>query len=181
MAKSPASTPNATTADAKKARASATRSARTTKAKVEDAAEKTAAAASASVKAKADTIREEAQRKAGEIGDEVSRMYNQASERAVDAARQGKTRAAEGLESLSRIIGGSAESVDDRFGTQYGDFARNAASKVSELAGSLEQTDIDEMVDATREFVRKSPAVAIGSAAVVGFMLARLLSGKRDA
>lgn len=181
MAKSPASNSTTASAAAKKARTTAARSARTTKAKVEDAAEKTAESATASVKAKAESIREEAQRKAGEIGDEVSRMYSQASDRAVDAARQGKTKAAEGLESLSRIIGGSAESVDDRFGTQYGDFARNAATKVSELAGSLEQTDIDEMVNATRDFVRKSPAVAIGSAAVVGFMLARLLSGKNDA
>ena len=126
-----------------------------------------------------DTIRAEAQRKAGEIGDEVGKLYERASERAMDVARQGKTKAAEGLESLARVIDDSASRVDDRLGQQYGDFARSAATTVANLAGTLDQQDLDELIASTREFVKKSPAVAIGSAAVVGFMLARLLrSGK---
>lgn len=127
-----------------------------------------------------DTIRNEAQRKAGEIGDEMGRLYGQATARARDAANQGKNKAAEGLEGLAKMIDDSANAVDDKLGSQYGDYARSAAQTVANLAGTLEQKDVDELVDATREFVRKSPAVAIGSAAVVGFMLARLLSGRRD-
>ncbi|MCC7394385.1 MAG: hypothetical protein IT553_05980 [Sphingomonadaceae bacterium] len=133
------------------------------------------------VKAKAESIRAEATRKAGEIGDEVSRLYGEATDKARDAARHGKTRAAEGLEGLAKIIHDSASTVDDKVGEQYGDFARSAATKVSELAGALDEKDLDELVEATRDFVRKSPAVAIGSAAVVGFMLARLLRSGRDA
>ena len=127
--------------------------------------------------ATADTIRNEAQRKASEIGDEVSRLAGQAGDRARDLARQGKDKAAGGLESLARVIDDSAVTVDDKLGKQYGDFARSAAATVAGLAGTLEQKDLDELVEATREFVKKSPAVAIGSAAVVGFMLARLMRG----
>lgn len=127
-----------------------------------------------------ETIRSEATRKANEIGEEVGRLYGQASERALDVARTGKSRAAEGLESLAKVIEDSAGTVDDKLGSQYGDFARSAASTVTGLAGQLEEKDIEELVEATRDFVRKSPAVAIGSAAVVGFMLARLLRGKSD-
>lgn len=134
-----------------------------------------------SVAGTADTIRSEATRKAGEIGDEVGRLYNQATEKALDAARQGKTRAAEGLESLARVIDDSATTVDDKLGTQYGDFARSAAQTVANLAGTLDEKDLEDLVASTRDFVRKSPAVAIGSAAVVGFMLARLLRGNKDA
>lgn len=123
-------------------------------------------------------IRAEAQRKASEIGDEVGRIYGEAGERAMDAARTGKTKAAEGLEALAKAIEGSASQVDDKLGTQYGDFARSAAETVAGLAGTLEQKDIDELVASTRDFVKKSPAVAIGSAAVVGFMLARLLRNR---
>lgn len=130
------------------------------------------------VSATADTIRTEAQRKVTEIGDEVSRLYAQAGGRARDAANEGKHRAAGGLDSLAKIIEDSAAEVDDRLGKQYGDYARSAAQTVASLAGTLDEKDLDELVTATRDFVRKSPAVAIGSAAVVGFMLARLLRSR---
>ena len=132
------------------------------------------------ISASTETIRAEAQRKAGEIGDEVTRLYGQASDRALEAARAGKTRAAGGLENLARAIDDSAATVDDKLGKQYGDFARSAAQQVASLAGTLDEQDLDELVASTRDFVRKSPAVAIGSAAVVGFMLARLLRGGRN-
>jgi ElaB/YqjD/DUF883 family membrane-anchored ribosome-binding protein len=129
------------------------------------------------LRSKAEGIRAEATRKAGEIGDEVSKLAGQAGDRARDLANQGKGKAATGLEALAKAIEDSAGTVDDRLGQQYGDFARSAAGTVAGLAGKLDQQDIDELVASTRDFVKKSPAVAIGSAAVVGFMLARLLRG----
>lgn len=179
MAKAPAKTTSAAAKPARRAPAKAT---------AKPAAKKPAARSTTpkspireQLSATSDTIRSEATRKAGEIGDEVGRLYGQATERARDAARQGKHKAAEGLESLAKVIEDSAGTVDDKLGAQYGDFARSAAQTVANLAGTLEQKDIEELVDATRDFVRKSPAVAIGSAAVVGFMLARLLKGGRGA
>lgn len=129
------------------------------------------------IAATTDTIRVEAQRKASEIGDEVGKLAAQASDRARSVATQGKTRAAEGLESLAKVIDDSAPQVDETLGKQYGDFARSAAQTVAGLAESLDEKDLDELLAATRDFVRKSPAVTIGSAAVVGFMLARMLRG----
>ena len=129
------------------------------------------------VRAKAEGIRAEATRKAGEIGEEVTKLAGQAGERARDLANQGKHKAAVGLESLAQAIDDSAGNVDEKLGKQYGDFARSAASTLAGLGGKLDQKDLDELVESTREFVKKSPAVAIGSAAVVGFMLARLLRG----
>jgi ElaB/YqjD/DUF883 family membrane-anchored ribosome-binding protein len=131
------------------------------------------------ISATTDTIRAEAQRKASEIGDEMGKLASQAGDRARSVANQGKTRAAESLESLAKVIDDSALQVDDKLGKQYGDFARSAASTVAGLAETLDEKDLDELVAATRDFVRKSPAVAIGSAAVVGFMLARMLRAKK--
>lgn len=182
MAKSPASGKGASAKPAKKPAAKTTASKPAPKrAKAEPAARTSRAAIRESLTGTADTIRNEATRKAGEIGDEVGRLYNQATEKALDAARQGKTRAAESLESLAKVIDDSAGAVDDKLGTQYGDFARSAAQTVGKLAEQLDEKDLEELVASTRDFVRKSPAVAIGSAAVVGFMLARLLRGNKDA
>lgn len=125
-----------------------------------------------------DTIRAEAQRKASELSDEFGRLTTQASDKAKDLATKGKSKAAEGLESLATLIGDSSTQVDEKLGKQYGDFARSAAQTVSGLAGSIDEKDFEELMAEARDFVRKSPAVAIGSAAVVGFMLARLLRSK---
>src|SRR3546814_14283600 len=69
----------------------------------------------------------------------------------------------------------SAGTVDDKFGKQYGDYARSAASTVAGLASTLDQKDLEELAASTRDFVKKSPAVAVGAAAVIGFGLARML------
>lgn len=185
--------PDTTTPAAKPARkkrasavaAEATAAAATATAAVSAAADNAAAATVAGTSAikdqiiaTRDTIRDEAQRKAGEIGEEVSKLYSQAGDRARDAANLGKSKAAEGLESLAKVIEDSAPQVDGTLGKTYGDFARSAAQSVGNLAGTLEEKDIEELVASTRDFVRNSPAVAIGGAAVIGFMLARLLRSR---
>jgi ElaB/YqjD/DUF883 family membrane-anchored ribosome-binding protein len=62
-------------------------------------------------------------------------------------------------------------------GPQYGDYARKAAESVAGTARSLDDKDVDQLVADARDFVRKSPAVALGAAALVGFVLMRLARG----
>src|SRR3546814_19644781 len=66
-------------------------------------------------------------------------------------------------------------SVDEKLGAQYGDYARSAAQSLSGFSQSLDAKAIDQLLDEARDFVRKSPAIAIGTAAAVGFVLARLV------
>ncbi len=74
-----------------------------------------------------------------------------------------------------------AKTVDDRLGKQYGDYARRAASAVSNVADTLKGKEIDDLVADTRKFVREKPAIAIGAAAAIGFVLTRLFrSGSSD-
>ena len=58
---------------------------------------------------------------------------------------------------------------------EYGDYARKAAGAIEDAANSLAAKDADELIDDTRNFVRKSPGVALAGAAIVGFALARLI------
>ncbi len=62
----------------------------------------------------------------------------------------------------------------------YGDYAHRASGAVSGFADNVRDKDVDDLIDDTREFVRKSPAVAIGIAAVVGFALVRLIKTGLD-
>ena len=43
------------------------------------------------------------------------------------------------------------------------------------FADKVRDKSVDDMIDDTRDFVRKSPAIAIGIAAVAGFALIRLI------
>ncbi len=124
-----------------------------------------------------DSVSKLANEKAAQLKSEAARMTEDAGARAKVMARDGKDKAAGAIASLAKYIDESASSVDDRLGDQYGEYARTAAASIASLAATVEKQDVDELIDNTREFVRKSPAIAIGGAAVVGFIMARMLRG----
>jgi ElaB/YqjD/DUF883 family membrane-anchored ribosome-binding protein len=107
--------------------------------------------------------------------DELSKIKQQASEKARDAANRGKDRAAEAMDGISKLIRESADTIDEKVGKQYGDYARSAADSVDGFANKVDSQDVDALVEEARHFVRKSPAVAIGAAAAIGFVLARIV------
>ncbi len=102
-------------------------------------------------------------------------ISGQAAGKARDLVGQGIERSAEALANVSRLVGDTADGLDERLGAEYGDYARRAASAIEDAANSMASKDADELIDDTRNFVRKSPGVALAGAAVVGFALARLI------
>lgn len=112
--------------------------------------------------------------------DEAKTYAGQAREKGAALAVEGKTRASDALTTLGKTISDNAATIDEKLGVQYGDYARSAARSIQETAAKLEAKDLAELGDDMKEFVRKSPGVAIGVAAVAGFAIAKLLSGKSD-
>ena len=116
-----------------------------------------------------------------QLREQVSALRDQAGGKVRDFADGGKTRASDLLEELSRVVADTADSIDQRLGNNYGEYARKASDGVSNLAGTLRTKDVDELYDNVRDAVRKSPGVALGVAAVLGFTLVRLVkSGLED-
>jgi hypothetical protein len=115
----------------------------------------------------------------GGVGEQLKgQIYNlrdQAGGKVRTFAEDGKSRATDVLEELSRVVADTADSIDERLGNNYGEYARKAADSVAGLAENLRSRDVDELYDNVRSAVRKSPGVAIGIAAVVGFTLVRLI------
>lgn len=112
--------------------------------------------------------------------DEAKVYAGQAKEKGAALAVEGKARASDALGVLGKTISDTATTIDEKLGVQYGDYARSAARSIQETAAKLEAKDLGELGDDVKEFVRKSPGVAIGVAAVAGFAIARLLSGGSD-
>lgn len=111
---------------------------------------------------------------------EFANMKDKATERAREAAESGKDKASEALEGFGKILRDSAGQIDEKVGAQYGDYARKAADAVDDFAGKMDAKQVDDILEDTRQFIRKSPGVAIGAAAAIGFVLARLVRSGRD-
>jgi ElaB/YqjD/DUF883 family membrane-anchored ribosome-binding protein len=114
------------------------------------------------------------------VKDYSSKYGAQATDKIRTFADTGKERAVGGLDQLSQLINDAAQQVDDKLGAQYGDYARTAAGAVSNFAEQLKGKDTEELLDEAREFVRKSPGVAVGVAAALGFAVARLVQSGID-
>jgi ElaB/YqjD/DUF883 family membrane-anchored ribosome-binding protein len=99
----------------------------------------------------------------------------QAGERTRGLVSQGIERTSEALANVSKMIGDTADGIEERLGPEYGDYARRAAGAIENAANTIAEKDPDELIEDTRNFVRNSPGVALAGAAVVGFVVARLL------
>ena len=102
-------------------------------------------------------------------------LAGQAGEKARGLVTQSLERTSEALANVSRMVGDTASGIDERLGSEYGDYARRASGAIENVANSIAEKDPDELIDDTRNFVRNSPGIALAGAAVVGFVVARLL------
>jgi len=110
----------------------------------------------------------------------TDRISGQAADKARGLVGQGLERSSEALANVSKLVGDTADGLDERLGEEYGEYARKAASAIEDAANRLASKDPDELIDDTREFVRKSPGVALAGAAIVGFALVRLVKSGLD-
>jgi len=136
-------------------------------------------------KAGAQALGKEAQERAGEMRDKLSQQTDdlaakgrekgsEAKDMAYDYAVQGKTKATEGMQKFGKLVEDNAAMIDEKLGVQYGNYARSAAATISDTATRLDEKSIEDLGDDVRNFVREKPALAVGIAAGVGYMLARL-------
>ncbi len=103
------------------------------------------------------------------------RLASQAGDKARGLVSQGLERTSETLANVAKMVGDTAPGIDERLGQDYGDYARRAAGAIENVANAIAQKDPDELIEDTRSFVRNSPGIALAGAAVVGFVVARLV------
>jgi len=174
-------TPNAKTAtDSAPVKPAATREAPAVKAEKAEGAGWSAQIAP--IKAQAEKAARSAKDKLNAVDwkSHIDPLKEQAGKTARSAATAAKGQTGSAMQSLAKLISETAGTVDAKLGPQYGDYARQAAESVAGAADALDSKDVDQLMGEARDFVRKSPAVAIGAAAVVGFVLMRLARGSSD-
>ena len=110
---------------------------------------------------------------------EAGKLKTEASTKARSAAEEGKTKAAETLGSVSHV---TREAADKLKGTQAEPLANiinSAADSVESFAHRMREKSVDDIIDDTRELVRRSPVLVIAVAAAAGFIVSRFLKASR--
>jgi len=130
--------------------------------------------------AKAGAYKDQLAARSGDWAADAKDLAGQAKERAGELAVEGKAKTSDAIASLGKIVADNAGTIDEKLGARYGDYARTAARSMQETAAKIEAKDLSELGDDAKEFVRKSPGLAIGLAAVAGFLVARLIKGGSD-
>ena len=115
----------------------------------------------------AETIREK-------LSQHGADLKEQALGKAREYADQGKEKATDLIDSVARFFDTTANSLDDRL-EAVGTYAHNAAGALGDFAESLRNKDFETLVDDAKAIVRRNPAIAIGTAAVLGFVMVRLI------
>lgn len=127
---------------------------------------------------RAEGYRSQAKAKSGDWVDEAKTYGTQAKVKGKELAVQGKEKASDALAQLGKVVAENALQIDERLGSQYGDYARSASRSLQETAAKIDAKSVDELGEDAREFVRKSPGLAVGLAAVAGYMIARLFRSR---
>ena len=115
------------------------------------------------------------------IRDEAGKISGQAGEKLKTLASDGKARATDALDEFAKLLDRAAGDVDEKLGEQFGGYARQASGAVFRFSEQVRERDVDDIFGDIGAFVRKSPGVAIGTAAALGFVVARVLQASLDA
>ena len=110
-----------------------------------------------------------------QMRDTTQSLRQQAGDKVRNYAVDGKDRATSALDNIAQVVAEAAASVDEKLGAEYGQYAHRAADTVRNFTDSIRDKDVDELYDDARDLVRKSPAVAVGLAAAIGFALIRVV------
>lgn len=116
----------------------------------------------------------------GAFFDKFDEVKAQGYDRAREYAVMGKDRTTGALDDFVRMINDAAGQVDAKVGSQYGDYARRAADGLASFNDALKDKDVDDLFNDARDLVAKAPAVAVGTAAALGFIVARLAKAGMD-
>lgn len=119
----------------------------------------------------------EAKSKAGEA---VGRAYEKVSEEASNKISEQKSHIAKDLSTVADTLKKVDENIegkseDTRIASLTGQYSRSLAGTVERVSDYLDRKDPSEMLSDAEDLARRNPAVFIGGAFAVGFLLARFL------
>lgn len=97
-----------------------------------------------------------------------------ATDRLTGMAEEGRDQVAKALDGVAQ----GAREFAGRLGQEGGpvaDYAHRAADLLGEWSHDIRDKDVRQLIGEAKDYVQRSPGVAIGAAVVAGFLLSRML------
>lgn len=122
----------------------------------------------------------QAQHVAQEAKTQVSSLLHQLRDDVSGQAGTQQSRAAEGMRGLAGELNQMADGTKDGEGGMATGLAQQAAQRLDDVAGWLEDREPADLLEDVRRYARRNPGTFLAAAAVVGFLGGRLTRGLRD-
>lgn len=123
----------------------------------------------------AEVGRDEAKDVVQETSQQAKELWEQTRSQLLDQSAQQQTRVAEGLRSLSEELSGMARGSEQQ--GVASDLAQQAAQRMGDVAGWLDDRDPGSLVSEMKQFARQRPGAFLATAAVIGLVGGRLSRG----
>lgn len=128
----------------------------------------------ADIKQQASQALDTAKHKAGEV-------VGQAKDQVKSQLTEQKTRAAEGLGSLTTALRQTGDVLQQNgLPAPVADYANSFAGQVDRFAGYLRDKDVDDLARDIEDYARKNPMVFVGGAFLLGLAVARFLKSSES-
>lgn len=109
------------------------------------------------------------------FGDQAGKLRDQAAQKLRGYADDGKNQVAASLDGLVTAAREIADRLGDGNYGPVGGYAATAADTLEGWLATVKDRSVEDLIDDGRELVRTQPAVAVGIAVAVGFVLSRFL------
>lgn len=106
---------------------------------------------------------------------ELSRLGDEVKEKGATLFHEQRDTASRQISSVAKALEAGAGSLDEDGQERLATYTRDAADRVRRLGDEVRERDFEVMLNSARDYARENPAVIIGGAAVLGFVLSRFL------
>jgi len=109
------------------------------------------------------------------VGDKVQKLRADATGKVRGLVDEGKAQITQSIDGIVEATREIAEKLDAAGVGPVSRYITQAADHMAGWSESINEKSIEDLFDDTRNFVRSSPAVAVGVAVIGGFIVSRVL------
>jgi hypothetical protein len=110
---------------------------------------------------------------------QAGQMIDQARTQVMSQLATQKDQAAGSIGRVAEALRQTGQQLRGQHQDAFAPYAESAADYVERFSRSLQERDIQEMIDGVERFARREPAMFVGGALALGFLAARFLKSSR--
>lgn len=115
-----------------------------------------------------------------ETKEQVTNLTDQVRQQATSQLTAQKEQIVDGLETVSLLLHQAGEHAHQQDKELIANYVDMAAQKIGSFSESIDQQDLNQVLQKTKDFARREPMMFVGSALVAGFLGARFMRSSSE-